>query len=204
MDGDLSEGGMQSVGLGDGGDGHQPPGSDPGHPWPAPNPSMPAQSAAPSQPIPTPQARPTSLPQYPHTPGSAYTSPNSANSPAMSPVPLATPTTPGSENGALVRSGSSKMETIKTWSISTYKCTKQLLSEKLGKSSRTVDAELECQIEALRDTQRKYSQILRLARALSSHFYHVVQTQQQLGDAFADLAQKSPELQEEFIYNAEI
>lgn len=50
-------------------------------------------------------------------------------------------------------------------------------------------SELEAQIEALRDTQRKYSQILRLARALSSHFYHVVQTQQQLGDAFADLAQ---------------
>lgn len=50
-------------------------------------------------------------------------------------------------------------------------------------------SELEGQIEALRDTQRKYSQILRLARALSSHFYHVVQTQQQLGDAFADLAQ---------------
>jgi hypothetical protein len=38
-------------------------------------------------------------------------------------------------------------------------------------------SELEGQIELLRDTQRKYSNILRLARALSSHFYHVVQTQ---------------------------
>ncbi|XP_050693676.1 arfaptin-2-like isoform X2 [Eriocheir sinensis] len=224
MDGDLSEGGMQTVALGDGaasGETNYQPAAGGGPALaPAPNSGMPLvqSSTAPStQPIPTPQARPTSLPQYPHTPGSAYASPNSANSPeygnkwdcyispfpAMSPVPLATPTTPNSENGAaLVRSGSSKMETIKTWSISTYKCTKQLLSEKLGKSSRTVDAELEAQIEALRDTQRKYSQILRLARALSSHFYHVVQTQQQLGDAFADLAQ-SPELQEEFIYNAE-
>ncbi|KAF2347297.1 hypothetical protein FHG87_021948 [Trinorchestia longiramus] len=34
---------------------------------------------------------------------------------------------------------SSKMENIRSWSISTYKCTKQLLAEKLGKSSRTVD-----------------------------------------------------------------
>lgn len=50
-------------------------------------------------------------------------------------------------------------------------------------------SELETSIEALRDTQRKYSQVLRLARALSSHFYHVVSTQHQLGDAFADLAQ---------------
>lgn len=143
---------------------------------------------------------------YGGAPGSAATAATSpsAQSPVhMSPVPLATPTTPGSENGAVVRSSASKMESLKTWSISTYKCTKQLISEKLGKSSRTVDTELEGQIESLRDTQRKYSHILRLARALSSHFYHVVQTQQQLGDAFADLAQKSPELQEEFIYNAE-
>ena len=38
-------------------------------------------------------------------------------------------------------------------------------------------SELESQIESLRETQRKYSNILRLARALTSHFYHVVQTQ---------------------------
>lgn len=203
MDGDLSEGGMQTVALHDGtACGENQPLAGVPLSNALPNSGLQPQPTSPSQAIPTP--RPTSLPQYPHNPGSAYTSPNSASSPAMSPVPLVTPTTPGTENGAaIVRTTSSKMESIKSWSISTYKCTKQLLSEKLGKSSRTVDAELEAQIESLRDTQRKYSQILRLARALSSHFYHVVQTQQQLGDAFADLAQKSPELQEEFIYNAE-
>lgn len=37
--------------------------------------------------------------------------------------------------------------------------------------------ELEAQIEQLRDTQRKYLNILRLARGLTNHFYHVVQTQ---------------------------
>ncbi|XP_066983983.1 arfaptin-2 isoform X8 [Macrobrachium rosenbergii] len=221
MDGDLSEGGMQNVALNDGAiNSESQPLAGAGMSMSnAVNNSGGVQSpTSPTQPIAVSQNRPTSLPQYPHNPGSSYASPNNANSPeygnkwscyispfpAMSPVPLATPTTPSSENGAaVVRSGSSKMESIKTWSISTYKCTKQLISEKLGKSSRTVDTELEGQIEALRDTQRKYSQILRLARALSSHFYHVVQTQQQLGDAFADLAQKSPELQEEFIYNAE-
>ncbi len=40
-----------------------------------------------------------------------------------------------------------------------------------------MDTELEAQIETLRDTQRKYGNILRLARALTSHFYHVIQTQ---------------------------
>jgi len=96
-----------------------------------------------------------------------------------------------------------KIENIRNWSISTYKCTKQLISEKLGKSTRTVDTELESQIELLRDVQRKYMNILRLARALSSHFQHVVSTQQGLGEAFADLAQKSPELQSEFLCNSE-
>lgn len=57
----------------------------------------------------------------------------------------------------------------------------QALFEKLGKTSRTVDTELESQIETLRDTQRKYANILRLARALTSHFSHVINTQVIIG-----------------------
>lgn len=133
-----------------------------------------------------------------------------------------------------MRTTQSKIESIKNWSISTYKCTKQLMYERLGKTSRTVDfgeilaekicldgfllvvsvkykeskncvciSELETQIELLRDTQRKYCNVLRLSRALASHFHHVVQTQHALGEAFSELAQKSPELQEEFLYNSE-
>uniref|UniRef100_A0A0K8TMD7 Putative arfaptin n=1 Tax=Tabanus bromius TaxID=304241 RepID=A0A0K8TMD7_TABBR len=119
----------------------------------------------------------------------------------------ATPMSPGSptQNGEsnLLKTGASKIDTIKNWSISTYKCTRQLMLEKLGKSQRTVDSELEAQIEQLRDTQRKYLSILRLTRAFSSHFHHVVVTQHALAEAFSDLAQKSPELQEEFTYNSE-
>ena len=70
-----------------------------------------------------------------------------------------------------------KLENIKRWTISTYKCSRQSLYEKLGKTSKTVDPELDDQIERLRDTQRKYSNILRLARALSSHFHNMVTTQ---------------------------
>ena len=45
------------------------------------------------------------------------------------------------QNGdpTVVKSQQSKIETIRNWSISTYKCTKQLMFEKLGKTSRTVD-----------------------------------------------------------------
>ncbi|XP_067322482.1 arfaptin-2 isoform X1 [Anolis sagrei] len=96
-----------------------------------------------------------------------------------------------------------KFDIMKKWGINTYKCTKQLLSERFGRGSRTVDLELETQIELLRDTKRKYECVLGLARALTNHFYSLVQTQHALADAFSDLSQKSPELQEEFGYNAE-
>lgn len=74
-------------------------------------------------------------------------------------------------------------------------CTKQLLSERFGRGSRTVDLELELQIELLRETKRKYESVLQLGRALTAHLYSLLQTQHALGDAFADLSQKSPELQ---------
>ncbi|XP_056140536.1 arfaptin-2b isoform X2 [Lampris incognitus] len=96
-----------------------------------------------------------------------------------------------------------KLEFMKKWGLNTYKCTKQMISERFGRGSRTVDLELEAQIEVLRDTKRKYENVLRLARALTNHFYSMVQTQHALGDTFADLSQKSPELRDEFGYNAE-
>ena len=84
-------------------------------------------------------------------------------------------TTPSSPGEALVKNN--KLENMKKWTISTYKCSRQSLYEKLGKTSKTADPELDDQIETLRDTQRKYQNILRLARALSSHFYNMVMTQ---------------------------
>uniref|UniRef100_A0A8C2F8I4 ADP-ribosylation factor interacting protein 2a n=1 Tax=Cyprinus carpio TaxID=7962 RepID=A0A8C2F8I4_CYPCA len=96
-----------------------------------------------------------------------------------------------------------KFDSMKKWSINTYKCTKQMFSERFGRGSKTVDMELEAQIDVLRETKMKYEHILRLARELTNHFYNMVQTQQALGDTFADLSQKSPELQDEFGYNAE-
>ena len=127
---------------------------------------------------------------------------------ATSNIPLSSPERngpgeAGSKSANTLQPQSSKLDAIRSWSINTYKCTKQIISEKFGRGSRTVDLELESQIEALRDTQRKYANILRLARALTNHFYHTVQTQRAMGEAFSDLAQKSPELQEEFTYNAE-
>ncbi|XP_045072429.1 arfaptin-2 [Coregonus clupeaformis] len=96
-----------------------------------------------------------------------------------------------------------KLDLMKKWGLNTYKCTKQMISERFGRGSKTVDLELEAQIEVLRDTKRKYENVLRLARALTNHLYSMVQTQHALGDTFTDLSQKSPELRDEFGYNAE-
>nr|XP_020636996.1 arfaptin-1 isoform X3 [Pogona vitticeps] len=96
-----------------------------------------------------------------------------------------------------------KLELVRRWSLNTYKCTRQIISEKLGRGSRTVDLELEAQIEILRDNKKKYENILRLAQTLSTQLFQMMNTQRQLGDAFADLSLKSLELHEEFGYNAE-
>ncbi|XP_029986824.1 arfaptin-1 isoform X1 [Sphaeramia orbicularis] len=96
-----------------------------------------------------------------------------------------------------------KLDLVRKWSINTYKCTRQILSEKLGRGSKTVDLELEAQIEVLRDNKRKYQNVIKLAQTLANQLSQIMQTQRQLGDAFADLSLKSPELHEEFGYNAD-
>ncbi|XP_046901060.1 arfaptin-1 isoform X2 [Hypomesus transpacificus] len=96
-----------------------------------------------------------------------------------------------------------KLDLVRKWSVNTYKCTRQILSEKLGRGSRTVDLELEAQIEVLRDNKRKYENVVKLAQTLANQLSQMMQTQRQLGDAFADLSLKSPELHEEFGYNAD-
>ncbi|XP_072320182.1 arfaptin-1 isoform X2 [Eucyclogobius newberryi] len=128
---------------------------------------------------------------------------------AGEPGPFQGPMKGESQSGALVLSDDlrnpalEKLELVRKWSINTYKCTRQILSEKLGKGSKTVDLELEAQIEVLRDNKRKYQQVIRLAQTLAGQLAQIMQTQKQLADAFSDLSLKSPELHEEFGYNAE-
>ena len=105
---------------------------------------------------------------------------------------------------AIVRPGTAqKIEHLKKWSIATYKCTKQYLSERFGKGTRTVDAELEGQIILLKEAQVKYINVLKLAKQMTHHFQGMIQSQRGLAEAFTDLGMKTPELQNEFNHNAE-
>ncbi|CAF1579545.1 unnamed protein product, partial [Didymodactylos carnosus] len=97
----------------------------------------------------------------------------------------------------------SRIDSVKRWGLSTYKCTKQSMLEKFGKSTRTVDSELETQIEQLKETKRRYENMLILARAWQNHFAQLMHTQRALGDTFSELQQRSIDLCDEFSYNAE-
>lgn len=62
------------------------------------------------------------------------------------------------------------------------------MNEKLGKCQRTIDSELETEIEKLRETQRRYSQILKVAKDMSSMYSSLVGQQIMLYETLSDLA----------------
>lgn len=99
---------------------------------------------------------------------------------------------------------SAKMDALKKWTVSTFKYTKQMVSEKMGRRTRTVDTELEKHIQSLRETQLRYNNLLKLAKQFSLQFQNILVTQKLLGEAFTELSVKSPDLQEEYNQNADL
>ena len=49
---------------------------------------------------------------------------------------------------------------IKDWGLKTYRCTKQMYNEKVGKGTRTVDFHLDQKIEKIKDTKARYTRVL--------------------------------------------
>ena len=80
------------------------------------------------------------------------------------------------------------LDSMKEWTDTFYKCTLQYVNEKLGKCQRTVDASLETEIERLRDTQRKYSNILETCRHMIKVYNTLVRQQQYICKSFGELA----------------
>ncbi|KAM8881455.1 arfaptin-1-like [Synchiropus picturatus] len=98
---------------------------------------------------------------------------------------------------------SETLQRVRKWSIHTYKRSRQALSEKLGRGSRTVDLELEPRVDLLKDSRLRYNQVTKLAQTLATQLAQFSVTQKTLGEAFADLSLKSPALHVEFGMNAE-
>lgn len=120
------------------------------------------------------------------------------------------PVTPQKPDGGPVvvqgpnkNAASEKLQKVRKWSITTYKCTRQALSEKLGRGSRTVDLDLEPRLELLKDDRQRYENMTKLAQTLAYQLAQFSVTQKTLGDAFSDLSLKTPTLHVEFGVNAE-
>lgn len=97
----------------------------------------------------------------------------------------------------------SRFNTIRDWSAFQLKCTKQVLSERLGSGTRTVDVELENRISNLRETHKKYLQLVSLTDNFMTQFRLVIDTQRSLAEHFAYMSIRSTELHTEFHYNSE-
>lgn len=69
----------------------------------------------------------------------------------------------------------------------------QYFSEWFGTGTKTVDTDLEEQILMLKETQIKYTELLKLAEQMMQHFQRMTNSQRDLATAFADLEMKSPE-----------
>lgn len=92
---------------------------------------------------------------------------------------------------------------IKEWSTHQLKITKQMVQERFGSGVRTVDTNLEKRIESLRDTQKKYAQLISLANQFQTTFVPLLETQKSLAEHFAFMSVRAPELTSQFHYNAE-
>lgn len=114
------------------------------------------------------------------------------------------------ESGPVVVQGnnrtlaSEKLERVRKWSITTFKCTRQALSEKLGRGSRTVDLELEPRLELLKDDRQRYDHMTKLAQTMANQLAQFTVTQKTLGDVFTEFSVKTPSLHVEFGVNAEV
>ncbi len=92
---------------------------------------------------------------------------------------------------------------FKEWGTHQLKVTKQLVQERFGSGLRTVDPDLEKRIEGLRDTQKKYAQLISLANQFHTNFVPLLETQKSMAEHFAFMSIRAPELNTQFHYNAE-
>ncbi|EFO27917.2 hypothetical protein LOAG_00554 [Loa loa] len=96
-----------------------------------------------------------------------------------------------------------KIDSLKKWTVSTYKTTKQSICENLGKVERTVDKELEEQIEQLRILHKYYNQVLAMSKLFTSNFHRMNEAQKGLAESLYQLSLKEMSLNAECSSNCD-
>lgn len=90
-----------------------------------------------------------------------------------------------------------KLEQIKKWTITNYRYTKQLVSEKLGHANKTLDQELEDRIGELKVGRVQYQSLLKEARTLQARYDALLSSHRNLRSQFQTLIAHAPELQDQ-------
>ncbi|CAG9534577.1 unnamed protein product [Cercopithifilaria johnstoni] len=96
-----------------------------------------------------------------------------------------------------------KIDSLRKWTVSTYKTTKQSICENLGKVERTVDKELEEQIEQLKILHKHYNQVLAMSKLFTSNFHQMNEAQKGLAESLYQLSLKEMSLSAECSSNCD-
>ncbi|XP_067943913.1 arfaptin-2-like isoform X2 [Watersipora subatra] len=103
--------------------------------------------------------------------------------------------------------GGSKLDQVKAqvkdFSIDTFRTTKQLFSEIMGKGARTVDPKVDVAISELRVLQATYVKLIDEVTRMQSCFSNFVYTQKCVTNVLGELALREPKLSSDFNMNAE-
>ena len=89
------------------------------------------------------------------------------------------------------------------WMSHKLRMAKQLLQERLGAASATVDKELEGKIAELYTMQASFRNVLRLVVNMNDHMFAMVQVQKEMSACFGELSLHEPALYKEFATNQE-
>lgn len=97
-----------------------------------------------------------------------------------------------------------KIDSLKKWTVSTYKNTKHLCMEQMGKLEKTVDKELEERIDGLRDLKKCYLEVLSTANHFSNYMAMANNMQRSMANAFCELASKETTIAKELNLQSEL
>ncbi|WKY00994.1 hypothetical protein Q1695_015194 [Nippostrongylus brasiliensis] len=88
-----------------------------------------------------------------------------------------------------------KVESLKKWTIGTFKNSRQQLLEHMGKADKTVDEEYESQCENIKDLHRRYGCVVNAARDFTNLLAQLTQAEKALAESLQQLSLKETAIQ---------
>ncbi|KAI6215421.1 hypothetical protein M3Y94_00383400 [Aphelenchoides besseyi] len=97
-----------------------------------------------------------------------------------------------------------KAESLKNWTVSCFKTTKQSVFEKLGKVERTVDTDMENRIQTLNDLHNRYRNVYNAAKTFMNNYIATNNAQRSLAETFYQLSIRELDLKETLTDHSEM